>query len=124
MMARHTGKVIVVTGASQGIGRALSLELAAQRPRLVLAARDAAALETVASACRDRGAEALVVPTDVSDVDACRRLIDRGVEAFDALDALVNNAGIGMIARLDEVKDLSTYEGLMQVNHLGSVYPR
>jgi short-subunit dehydrogenase len=122
-MARYTRKVIVVTGASQGIGRALCLELAAQRPRLVLAARDAAALETVASACRERGAETLVVPTDVSDVDACRRLIDRGVEAFDGLDALVNNAGMGMIARLDEVKDLSIYERLMQVNYLGSVYP-
>jgi short-subunit dehydrogenase len=122
-MGHYTGKVMVVTGASQGIGRALCLELAAQGPRLVLAARDTAALETVASACREHGAETLVVPTDVSDVDACRRLIGRTVEVFDGLDALVNNAGIGMIARLEEVKDLSIYERLMRVNYLGSVYP-
>ena len=122
-MARYTGKVVVVTGASQGIGRALCLELAPQRPRLVLAARDEAALETVASACREGGAEALVVPSDVTDVDACRRLIQRAVDHFDALDVLVNNAGIGMVARLEEVKDLSIYERLMQVNYLGSVYP-
>ena len=122
-MARYSGKVVVVTGASQGIGRALCLELAAQRPRLVLAARDATALEAVAATCRDRGAEALVAPTDVTDVDACRRLIDRAVDSFGGLDVLVNNAGIGMVARLDEVKVLSIYERLMRVNYLGSVYP-
>ena len=123
LMAHYTRKVIVVTGASQGIGRALCRELAPQKPRLVLAARDATALETVASECRTLGAEALVVETDVTDVEACRRLIDRAVETFGGLDVLVNNAGIGMIARLDEVKDLAVYERLMQVNYLGSVYP-
>ena len=122
-MAHYTGKVVVVTGASQGIGRALCLALAPQRPRLVLAARDAAALEAVASECRQRGAEALVVETDVTDVEACRRLVDRAVQSFGGLDVLVNNAGIGMISRLDEVEDLSIYERLMRVNFLGSVYP-
>jgi len=122
-MACYTDKVIVVTGASQGIGRALCLELAPQRPRLVLAARDTAALEDVAAACRERGAETLVVETDVTEEEACRRLVDRAVEELDALDVLVNNAGIGMISRLDEVEDLSIYERLMRVNFLGSVYP-
>jgi short-subunit dehydrogenase len=122
-MAHYTGRVIVVTGASQGIGRALCLELAPQRPRLVLAARDGGALEAVASACRERGAEAVVVPTDVTDVEACRRLINRSVEAFGGVDVLVNNAGIGMVARFDEVEDLTAYERLLKVNVLGSVYP-
>jgi short-subunit dehydrogenase len=122
-MAHYAEKSIVVTGASQGIGKALCLELARQRPRLVLAARDEAALGEVAAACRERGAEAHVVPTDVTDVEACRRLIDRAVEAGGGVDVLVNNAGIGLLARLDEVSDLSVYERLMQVNFLGSVYP-
>jgi short-subunit dehydrogenase len=122
-MSPYAGKTVVVTGASQGIGRALCLELATQQPRLVLAARDAAALDAAASACRERGAETLVVETDVTDTEACRHLVDRSVEAFGGLDALVNNAGIEMIARLDEVKDLSIYERLMRVNYLGSVYP-
>jgi short-subunit dehydrogenase len=122
-MAPYAAKTIVVTGASQGIGRALCLELAAQRPRLVLAARDEAALERVAAECRERGASAHVVPTDVTDAAACGRLIDRSVEAGGGLDVLVNNAGIGLVARLDEVTDLSVYERLMQVNVLGSVYP-
>jgi NAD(P)-dependent dehydrogenase (short-subunit alcohol dehydrogenase family) len=119
----YAGKVVIVTGASQGIGRALCLELAAQRPRLVLAARDAGALEAVAAECRGRGAETLGVPTDVGDEAACRRLVERAVERFSGLDVLVANAGIGMLARLDEVTDLSPYERLMRVNFLGSVYP-
>jgi NAD(P)-dependent dehydrogenase (short-subunit alcohol dehydrogenase family) len=122
-MTHYEGQVIVVTGASQGIGRALCLELAPQKPRLVLAARDATALEATASECRGLGAEALVVPTDVTDVEACRRLIERTVETFGGLDVLVNNAGIGLVARLDEVEDLAVYERLMRVNYLGSVYP-
>ena len=122
-MAAFAGKVVVVTGASQGIGRALCLELARQRPRLVVAARDAAALEAVAAECRARGAEALVVPTDVGDEAACRALVESAVARFGGVDVLVNNAGMGMLARFEDVTDLSLYERLMRVNYLGSVYP-
>jgi short-subunit dehydrogenase len=122
-MAAYTGKVVVVTGASQGIGKALCLELAPQGPRLVLAARDASALETVATQCRARGAETLVAPADVGDEAACRALVEKAVERFGGVDVLVNNAGMGMLARFDDVTDLSLYERLMRVNYLGSVYP-
>jgi len=122
-MPVYTGKVVVLTGASQGIGRALVLELAQQKSRLVLAARDEAALETVAAECRARGAETLVVPTDVAEEAACRSLVVRAVERFGGVDVLVNNAGMGMVARLDEMHDLAAYERLMRVNYLGSVYP-
>jgi NAD(P)-dependent dehydrogenase (short-subunit alcohol dehydrogenase family) len=122
-MAAYAGKVVVVTGASQGIGRALCLELAGQGPRLVLAAREASALEAASAECRSRGAETLVVPTDVADEAACRALVDRTVERFGGVDVLVNNAGIGMVARFDEMADLSLYDRLMRVNYLGSVYP-
>ncbi len=122
-MGAYTGKVVLVTGASQGIGRALCLELSTQRPRLVLAARDATALEAAAAECRARGAETLVVPTDVTDEAACRALVERALARFSALDVLVNNAGIGFLARLDEVVDLRPYEQLMRVNYLGCVYP-
>jgi short-subunit dehydrogenase len=122
-MPAYQGKVAVVTGASQGIGRALAHELASQRSRLVLAARDAEALARVARECEARGAEALAVPTDVADEAACRALIAAAVERFGGLDVLVNNAGIGMLARFEDVTDLSLYERLMRVNYLGSVYP-
>ena len=122
-MALYTGKSIVVTGASSGIGKALCLALAPQQPRLGLAARDTARLEEVAAECRAAGAETLVVPTDVTSIDQCRRLVDRTVETFGTLDVLVNNAGVGMVARFDETEDLSVYERLMKVNYLGCVYP-
>ncbi len=122
-MAVYGGKVVVVTGASQGIGKALSLELARQRPRLVLAARDEPALEAVAAECRARGAEAVVVRTDVAEEASCRALVEMAVRRFAGIDVLVNNAGIGMLARFEDVTDLSLYERLMRVNYLGSVYP-
>ncbi len=122
-MPAYAGKAVVVTGASQGIGKALCLELASQRARLVLAARDAAALEAVAAECRSRGAETLVAPTDVAEEASCRALVGRTVETFGGVDVLVNNAGMGMLARFEDVTDLSLYERLMRVNYLGSVYP-
>jgi short-subunit dehydrogenase len=122
-VAVYTGKTIVLTGASSGIGRALALLLAEQRPRLVLAARDRTALDEVAALCQQKGADALVVPTDVSVPEECRALVDAAIDRFKVLDVLVNNAGIGMIARFDEVTDLSVYDRLMKVNYLGSVYP-
>jgi len=115
-------KVVVVTGASAGIGRAFCLALAPQRPRLVLAAREAARLEAVASACREAGAQALVVPTDVASAQACRALVEQALARFGAIDVLVNNAGYSMRSRLEDVSDLSLYERMMQVNYLGAVY--
>ncbi|HVT61774.1 MAG TPA: SDR family oxidoreductase [Thermoanaerobaculia bacterium] len=117
------GKAVIVTGASQGIGKAFCLAVAARRPSLVLAARDGARLEEVAAACRAGGAETLVAPTDVSQPGDCERLVARSLERFGRIDALVLNAGIDMIARFDEVRDLGLFERLMRVNYLGYVYP-
>jgi short-subunit dehydrogenase len=120
----YARKVVVVTGASTGIGKAFCLALAPQGPRLVLAARDEARLREVADACRARGAaEAVVVPTDVSSKADCVRLVTRAVGQCGGIDVLVNNAGIGMIANFEDVQDLAIYENLMRVNYLGCVYP-
>lgn len=122
-MSELAGKTVVVTGASSGIGRAICLELARERPNLVLAARDEARLFEVSAACRAAGAETLVVPTDVSSESACRNLVARSVDKFGGIDVLVANAGRTMWARLDEVKDLSLYEELMRTNYFGAIYP-
>jgi short-subunit dehydrogenase len=121
-MSTYTAKTVVVTGASSGIGRALCLALAPQRPRLVLSGRDEARLEQAAEACRAAGAEALAVRADVAVPDECRLLVGRAVERFGGVDVLVNNAGIGMIARFEEMQDLSVFETVMRVNYLGAVY--
>jgi short-subunit dehydrogenase len=114
--------VVIVTGASAGIGRELALQLAARGAHLALAARDPVKLEEVAAECRARGVRAIAVPTDVGDEEKCGELVQRTVDEFGRLDTLVNNAGISMWARFDEVTDLSGFEALMRVNYLGSVY--
>ena len=114
--------VVVITGASEGIGRELARQLADQGAWLSLAARDAAKLEAAAEECRARGGRAIAVPTDVADEAQCRRLIERTVEEYGRIDTLVNNAGLSMWARFDEVTDLAPFERMMRVNYLGSVY--
>lgn len=114
--------VVVVTGASAGIGREMAFQLADQGAWLSLAARDADRLEEVAAECRERGGRALVVPTDVGEEAQCRRLIYRTMAEYGAVHTLVNNAGIGMWARFEEITDLSIFERIMRVNYLGSVY--
>lgn len=119
---RLRGSRIVVTGASEGIGRALARLLAAHGARLVLAARDPARLESIVAECHAAGAEAHAVPTDVSDPQACRALVAAATAALGGLDVLVNNAGATMWARVDAVSDLGIFERLMRVNYLGAIW--
>ena len=113
--------VVVITGASSGIGWEQALQLADQGAWLVLAARRAEKLAELADLCRGRGGQALAVPTDVTLPGACKTLIELAVAAFGRIDMLVNNAGTTMWARFDEVQDLTIFEKIIQVNYLGSV---
>lgn len=113
---------VILTGASQGIGREMALALARQGAWLTLAARDGAELEAVAELCRQAGGRALAVPTDVADEQQCAALVERAVEAYGRIDTLINNAGISMWALFAEVTDLSIFERLVRINYLGSVY--
>jgi len=90
------GKVAIVTGAGLGIGRGIALGLAEAGADVALAARTESDLEEVAAQVRSLGRRALVLPTDVTDVTACERLVTQTVEEFDRLDILVNNAGGAM----------------------------
>jgi short-subunit dehydrogenase len=118
-------KTIVITGASDGIGAELARQLARHggaQTALVLAARNRAALETVAAECRAMGTQTLVVPTDVGVQAQCRALIDAAVRQFGGIDTLVNNAGLSAQALFEDVQDLGWYEDLMRVNLWGSVW--
>jgi short-subunit dehydrogenase len=114
-------KVIVITGASDGIGAELARQLAPEQPKLVLAARGQEALERVAAACRAHGAAAIAVPADVAQEDDCRRLVERAAAEFGRIDLLVANAGISMHAEFDTLQDWSTYERLWRINCLGTI---
>lgn len=116
------GKTIVLTGASAGIGQALAIALAQRGAQLVLAARNQTALEATVSQCEHQGSRAIAVTTDVTQPEACQRLIATAVQQFGAIDSLVNNAGISMLSRFDEVTDLSIFDQVMRVNYLGAVY--
>lgn len=121
-MASFVGQAILLTGASAGIGREMALQLARERTRLALAARNAAALSEVAVLCRERGADAIAIPGDVGVEADCRRLVERALEAFGRLDVLLLNAGQDMWARLDQITDSSLFERLMRVNYLGCAW--
>jgi NAD(P)-dependent dehydrogenase (short-subunit alcohol dehydrogenase family) len=90
-----TGRVAIVTGASRGIGAATAEALGQAGAAVVLAARDASALRDVAGRIEAGGGRALPVPTDVSDADAVRDLVDRALDAYGRLDIAFNNATDG-----------------------------
>jgi NAD(P)-dependent dehydrogenase (short-subunit alcohol dehydrogenase family) len=90
-----SGRVALVTGASRGIGEAVALAFARAGAAVALAARDAAALERVAEEVRGEGAQAIVVPTDVTDADAVVRMAERVLSEFGRLDVACNNAAGG-----------------------------
>lgn len=117
-----TGKSIVITGASSGIGRELAVALAREGANLTLAARDADALAEVVRDCESAGGKAIAIPTDVCDQAACAALVKAAVDAFGGVDVLVNNAGISMWGRFEEMTDLSMVERIMRVNYFGAVY--
>jgi short-subunit dehydrogenase len=116
-------KVIVITGASDGIGAELARQLATFKPKLVIAARRRDALDVVAKTCEAKGAQVLVVPTDVSIESECRSLIDLTAKHFGAIDMLVNNAGVSMHANFEDIENADVYEKLMRINLMGSVWP-
>ncbi|MBN1481816.1 SDR family oxidoreductase [candidate division KSB1 bacterium] len=113
--------VILITGASAGIGRSLALQLAGHGAWLSLAARDQNRLEQLAQECRERGARALVVPTDVSEELQCKNFIEQTIAEYGRIDTLINNAGVSMFSRFDQIKDISYIRQIMNVNYMGSV---
>lgn len=115
-------KVVIITGASSGIGRELAYQFAEQGALLSLAARDQKRLKAVAGECEAHGGRAITIVTDVSEQAQCDQLIQKTAENYDRIDMLVNNAGITMWANFEEVSDISFYEQIMRVNYLGSVY--
>lgn len=93
---RLDGKVVVVTGASSGLGAGFARALAAVGARLVLTARREDRLKALAEDLRAGGTEAVVVAADVSEPDDCRRIVEVAVAEFGTVDVLVNNAGLGI----------------------------
>jgi len=108
-MSRSTQSVAIVTGASQGIGRATAIRLAADFSRLVLVARDRSKLEETAAAA---GAEALIIDADLSHPAAARTVVARAIDTYGRIDALLNIAGAVPQIDLFDMTDEQWQQGL------------
>ncbi|MGA3013705.1 MAG: SDR family oxidoreductase [Bacteroidales bacterium] len=114
-------KVIIITGCTSGIGKALAYECAARGAKLVISARDSEKLIAIAEDLRKNGTQVLPVKTDVSVEAYCSELITQTISTYDRIDVLINNAGISMRALFEDV-DLNVLHRLMDTNFWGTVY--
>ena len=115
-------RVVVVTGASSGIGRATALALARHGARMVLVSRTKEKLDELAGEIEAAGGHAWVHPTDLSDMDACQRMIERVLAEHGQVDVLINNAGRSIRRSvLDQLDRFHDFERTMQLNYFGAV---
>jgi NADP-dependent 3-hydroxy acid dehydrogenase YdfG len=120
-MSGIAGKVVAITGASSGIGEATALLLAQRGAQLVLGARGSDRLASLASRIADAGGEAAYARTDVTRRDDVSALVKLACDQHGKLDVLINNAGIGPISPLDELR-VEDWEQMIDVNIKGVLY--
>jgi short-subunit dehydrogenase len=114
-------KVVIVTGASSGIGEAIARIFASNGSKVVLAARTESRLSEITDDIKSSGGEAFYVKTDVSIESDCKNLVVKTIERYSRIDILVNNAGLSMRASFIDV-DVKVLHRLMDVNFWGTVY--
>ncbi|CAM6014500.1 unnamed protein product [Sphagnum balticum] len=116
--------VVVITGASSGIGECLALEYADRGAKVVLAARRENRLREVAEKCMQRGArDAAFLKTDVSKLEDCEKLINFAVDTFGRIDILVNNAGSAAVAAFEEYPSIPEFQKILDVDFWGNIWP-
>jgi len=115
------GKVVIITGASAGIGLATARRFAAEGAKLALAARSSEKLAALAREIRAAGGEALVLPTDMRDPAAVNRMVDQAARHFGRIDVLINNAGQAVAGAVAEV-DPDHFRQVLDLNVFGPVY--
>lgn len=113
-------KVVIVTGASSGIGEATAFEFARNGSKVMLAARSEERLRQIVEDIRLKGGEASYMVTDVTIEDDCKRLVEQCVAVYGTVDILINNAGISMRAAFEDV-DIKVLHRVMDVNFWGTV---
>jgi len=120
-MKRVEDQVIVITGASSGIGLVTAREAARRGARVVLAARNARDIERAAEAIRLAGGDAIAVPTDVADYAQVERLARRALQQYGRIDTWINNAGVSVYGTFEDVP-LDEFRRVVDVNFFGCVH--
>jgi len=113
--------VIVVTGASSGIGAATAKLFASENYRVILAARRKERLEALAAEIGEKGGETLVIPTDITKFDQIENLVAQTLDKFGQIDVLLNNAGLGRLNWLEKMDPQKDIEFQVQVNLIGMI---
>ena len=115
------GKVVVITGASSGLGEATARLLSAQGATVVLGARRVERIQAVADELTGRGGKALAIPTDVTHYDQVKALVDRTVQTYGRIDVMINNAGLMPLSPLERLK-IDDWNQMIDVNIKGMLY--
>jgi NADP-dependent 3-hydroxy acid dehydrogenase YdfG len=115
------GKVVVITGASSGLGEAAARLLSAQGANVVLGARRVERLQTLAEELKQSGGKALAVPTDVTELGQVKRLVDAAVQTYWRIDVIINNAGLMPLSLLERLK-VDDWNQMIDVNIKGVLY--
>lgn len=114
-------KVIIITGASSGIGKALALELGSLEAKIVITGRRKEALDTVEQELRQKNVEVLSIVADSAIEEDNERIINETIKRFQKIDVLINNAGISMRALFEDTK-IEVIKQIMDINFYGMVY--
>ena len=115
------GKVVIITGASSGIGMSCAIEFAKQGAKLMLAARSEKKLREISDKINSNGGNSSFIVTDVSIENDCKKMVQKTISIFGQIDILINNAGISMRSIFNNL-NLSVFKKVMQVNFWGTVY--
>jgi len=113
-------KVVLITGVSSGIGKAIAQLYADKGAHLVLASRNLEALEKLASALKEKTSEVLIVQTDIANSDDCKKLVSETISIYGRIDLLINNAGISQRS-LTMDTNIDVYKTIMDVNYFGTI---
>ncbi|HEX6426033.1 MAG TPA: SDR family oxidoreductase [Niastella sp.] len=116
-----TGKVIAITGASSGIGEAIARLLAKQGAKVVLGARRQELLELLTQRINNEGGAATYATVDVRKQEDLVQLVQHAIDRYGKLDAIINNAGIAQLSRIDEL-DVAGWEDMIDVNLKGVLF--
>lgn len=121
MSDRIAGKVVVITGASSGLGEAAARHLSALGANVVLGARRAERIQSLAEQLKGAGGNALAIPTDVTSRDQVKKLVDTAVETHGRIDVMLNNAGLMPLSLLERLK-VDDWDRMIDVNIKGVLY--